>query len=53
MKVASEKYITIKTLPHVGEPAIPTGKVDGDKAEFIMVHCIHGEHRVWLTKQDI
>lgn len=46
-------YVEIKRFDHFGEYAVPTGKVKGDEAEFILLNCQHGEHKVWLKREDI
>ena len=58
MKTAREGYVTIKSWPHCGEKAVPckgrrvteAGVVE---RAFIMLNCQHGEHIVWLSRQDI
>lgn len=53
IKTATEGYITIKLFTHYGDIAIPTGKIDGDKAEFLLVYSRHPERHVWLRREDI
>jgi len=58
MKTANTGYVTIKTLTHYGEKAVPyKGRRvtdDGEvEREFVILDCIHGEHTVWLKRSDI
>lgn len=58
MKVSSIRYVTIRTLPHYGEDAIPYGTeikmIDGiAHREFWLLYCTHGERVVWLSRKDI
>lgn len=46
-------YVTVLSLPHFGEHAVPTGKVQDEMAEFILLNCKHGEHKVWLKREEI
>lgn len=53
IKTAVEGYIIINSLPHYGEKAVPTGKVEETRAEFILLDCIHSETRVWLERKEV
>lgn len=58
MKIAREGYVTIKTLPHYGEKAVPTSKKRLNdqqevECEFILLDCKHGVHKTWLKRSDI
>ena len=57
-KTSSIGYVTIKTLPHYGEDAIPIGELRTNEQgeverEFQLLKCQHGESRVWLKRTDI
>lgn len=51
-------YVTVKTLPHFGELAVPhkirrkneAGQIE---REFILLDCKHGDHTTFLTRADI
>ena len=58
IKKSDQGYVTIKTLPHYGEHAVPLGNTrqreDGEtEVEVVMLNCTHGEHRIWITRKDI
>jgi hypothetical protein len=58
MKTATEKYVIIKTLPHYGEKAVIRGKrrVNAEnqiEVEAILMDCTHGEHVIWIKREDI
>jgi hypothetical protein len=53
IKVASTGYVTITNFTHYGNIAIPTGKVEGERAEFLLVYSPHTERYVWLTRNEI
>jgi len=51
-------YVEIASFPHFGEHAVYTGKkrlnADGEmEIKFIMLDCCHGNHEVWLTREDL
>lgn len=53
IKTSHIGYITINSLPHYGEKAVPTGKTDGETAEFILLDCRHNETRVQLRREEL
>lgn len=54
IQTSTQGYITIKRWDLYGLKAVPTGKLDNDRAEFIIIEpnpqqaCL-----VWLTRDDI
>jgi hypothetical protein len=48
-------YVTIRRFDHYGEVGVPTGKVNEEtgEAEFIMLDCKHGGHRLWFKPEDL
>lgn len=58
IKSANSGYVTIKTLPHYGEDALPykhfrVNEQGETEREFILLNCQHKEHVVWLKRSDI
>jgi len=53
MKTATEGYVKISRLDHWGELGVPTGLCRADEAEFVLLKCKHGHHKVWLKRNDI
>lgn len=54
----TEAIVYLKCWPHMGEPAMATGKrrgVNGEtEIEVRMVYCIHdGDRTVWIKRSDI
>jgi hypothetical protein len=58
MRKATEFYVTIKSWPHAGEKAVvtnekratPQGEVE---VKTYLLDCIHGNHELWITRDDI
>ena len=50
-------YVKVKRVDHYDELALPTNARRGSgaetEAEFILLNCQHGHHKVWLTRKDI
>lgn len=51
-------YVEVKSFPHYGEKAVPyRGFRVNDQGEaereFILLDCKHGEHTVWLKRNEI
>ena len=57
MKIANERYVTIKTLPHFGCKGIPIDvpfEKDGKVYRNLqMISCNHGGGVVAITRDDI
>lgn len=53
MKISETKYIKIKRFDYYGDIAIPTGNIDGDKAEFLCIYTRNSERKVWLSRSEI
>jgi hypothetical protein len=50
---SSTGYVHIKRFDLYAEKAVPTGKVEGDKAEFLLLTGRHLEGKVWLRREEI
>lgn len=46
-------YVVIKTEPHMGCVAVPTGKVWNEIVECHVVFCRHGDKKLFITREDI
>lgn len=53
IKTSDKGYILIKRYDYYGNPAIPTGNVEGDKAEFLCIVTSNPERKVWLQREEI
>lgn len=53
IKKSTIGYVKIKSLPHYGEAGVPTGRSDGERAEFRLLDCAHGLTTVWLRREEI
>ena len=53
MRIANEGYITIRRFDLYGEKAIPTGRVEADKAEFLLISGQNPERKIWLRREEI
>lgn len=53
IKVSSIGYVTILRYDYYQYKAIPTGKIEGDKAQFFCISGSNPERYVWLQKNEI
>lgn len=55
IKQSDQGYVTIKTLPFYGIKAVPIGKPENGKREFILLqkHELAPSGKVWLERRDL
>lgn len=54
IQTSTHGYVTIKRFDLYGLKAIPTGKIDNDRAEFIIIDKNPQQAGlVWLSKNEI
>ena len=53
IKVSNTHYITIKKYDYYGQPAITTGKKDGDRIEVFCFMSPNPNRFIWIERGDV